>query len=73
MKQFNNIVQSETEPNVNSLWLDNETLKVHDNGKWIPLSGESTDSTIPANIKIVTAAEYEAEEKNPEFIYFIKG
>lgn len=48
MKQFNNIIQSETEPNVNSLWLDNETLKVHDNGEWIPLSGESTNSSQPS-------------------------
>ncbi len=48
MKQFNNIIQSETEPNVNSLWLDNETLKVYDSGKWTPLSGEFTDSSQPS-------------------------
>lgn len=44
MKRFENIVQSETAPNTNSLWIKDNILKYFNNGQWVPLSYQEKDS-----------------------------
>lgn len=44
MKRFENIVQSETAPNTNSLWIKDNVLKYFNNGQWVPLSYQEEDS-----------------------------
>lgn len=44
MKRFENIVQSETAPNTNSLWIKDNVLKYFNNGQWVPLSYQENGS-----------------------------
>ena len=44
MKRFENIVQSKTEPNTNSLWIKDNVLKYFNNDQWVPLSYQEKDS-----------------------------
>lgn len=61
MRKFENIVQSETAPQTNSLWLKDGKLKVFNNGKWQELVyGGDSDSS--------TNADWKAREGEPGFI-----
>lgn len=37
MRQFDKIVQSETAPSINSLWMKDGQLLWYNNGKWTPV------------------------------------
>ncbi len=61
MKKFNKIVMSDVEPDINCIWLNNKTLLVYKNGKWVPiLRGEKLPTYY---IKGVVAEEY----RNPSY------
>lgn len=61
MKKFNKIVMSDVEPDINCIWLNNKTLLVYKNGKWVPiLRGEKLPTYY---IKGVVVEEY----RNPDY------
>lgn len=50
MRKFENIIQSETAPQTNSLWLHNGVLKVFNNGQWVELSGGDKTETVTEEV-----------------------
>lgn len=63
MRKFENIVQSETAPQTNSLWLKEGVLYMFNNGAWVSVGG--------GQYEVLTSDEYDAIEHKKDIFYYI--